>query len=156
LRWGDLLQPMPVLEKGLEMSRAGDVRAVFAGLVSGLGFAYALAGRHDEGIALLEQGVQEGAARRITARQSLWSAWLSEALLLAGHRDRALVHATQALELSREHGTRGNEAHALRACGEVMARGDRADAERADAHYGEAIDLADRFGMRPLVAQCLL
>src|SRR4030095_1938929 len=47
LRKGDLLQAIPVLEKGLEMSRAGDVRAVFAGLVSGLGFAYALAGRHD-------------------------------------------------------------------------------------------------------------
>jgi class 3 adenylate cyclase/tetratricopeptide (TPR) repeat protein len=156
LRKGDLGQAVPVLEKGLELSRAGDVRAVLAGLESSLGFAYALAGRHEEGIALLEQGVQEGAARRITARQSLWSAWLSEALVLAGDRDRALKHATKALELSREHGTRGNEAHALRACGEVLAQGEGADAKRAEAFYGEAIDLAERFGMRPLVAQCRL
>ena len=146
-----------MLEKGLELSRAGDVRAVLAGLESSLGFAYALAGRHEEGIALLEQGVQRGRGPP-DHREAIPLVGLAERVL--GPRRRSgpgrFKHATKALELSREHGTRGNEAHALRACGEVLAQGEGADAKRAEAFYGEAIDLAERFGMRPLVAQCRL
>ena len=40
--------------------------------------------------------------------------------------------------------------------GEIAARGDPPDAEQAEAHYQQALALADELGMRPLQAHCHL
>jgi tetratricopeptide (TPR) repeat protein len=156
LRQGDLERAMPVLARGLELSRLADVPALFAGSASALGFAWALAGRVEEGAKLLEQGVAEAAARKITARQSLWLSWLSEVNVLANRLDEAGALATQALELSRAHGTRGNLAYALRARAEAVRRTGPAGEREAESLFQQSIALAEELGMRPLEAQARL
>ena len=49
---------------------------------------------------------------------------------------------------------RGDEAWALHQLGVVHAHADPPDAEQAEAHYQEALTLADELGMRPLQAHC--
>jgi tetratricopeptide (TPR) repeat protein len=88
--------------------------------------------------------------------QSLRVAYLGEAYLLAGRLDDAMALAVRALDLAREHKERGWEAYALRLLGEIVAQRDRPKIESAEEHYRQAYTLAERLGMRPLVAHCHL
>jgi tetratricopeptide (TPR) repeat protein len=76
--------------------------------------------------------------------------------LLAGRTDDAFQTAQRALNLSREHKERGHEAWALRLLGEIAARRDPSDVEKAETFYQQALALADELGMRPLLAHCHL
>jgi tetratricopeptide (TPR) repeat protein len=58
------------------------------------------------------------------------------------------------LTLARERRQRGYEAWAFRLLGEVSAQGN--PLEHAESHYRDALALAEKLGMRPLVAQCHL
>jgi len=80
--------------------------------------------------------------------------WLGEAYLRAGRLDEACTQAQCALEFSRAHQERGDEAYALRLLGESHTRHNPPEVERAEAHYRQALALADELGMRPLVAHC--
>ncbi|MDP2701567.1 MAG: tetratricopeptide repeat protein, partial [Candidatus Rokubacteria bacterium] len=46
--------------------------------------------------------------------------------------------------------------HARHLLGDIAAHPDRFDAERGEAHYREALALAERRSLRPLVAHCHL
>ena len=81
-------------------------------------------------------------------------AWLSEVCRLAGRGEEAGQHARQALDLARQQQARGDEALALHQLGAVYAHADPADATQAEAHYQQALALADELGMRPLQAHC--
>ena len=50
----------------------------------------------------------------------------------------------------------GFAAHALHLLGDIATHPDRFDAERGEAHYRQALALAEPRGMRPLVAHCHL
>jgi tetratricopeptide (TPR) repeat protein len=52
------------------------------------------------------------------------------------------------------HKERGHEAYALRLLGQIEARREPPEVEPAEAHYREALALAEELGMRPLVAHC--
>ena len=73
------------------------------------------------------------------------------AYLLSGRREDAIVHGERAL--AREHKERGHEAWALRLL-EIAARHDPPQVGAAEAHYQQALALADELGMRPLMAHC--
>jgi len=62
--------------------------------------------------------------------------------------------AEQALDLSRRHKERGNEAWALRVLGEIASRRDPPHVEQAETSYHHALALAEELGMRPLQAHC--
>src|SRR5262249_15573477 len=49
---------------------------------------------------------------------------------------------------------RGNEAYALHQVGVVQAYADPPDVTQAEAHYQQALALAEELGMRPLQAHC--
>ena len=74
--------------------------------------------------------------------------------MLGGCLGEAQTLAGRALALARTHQERGNEAYALRLLGEIAARREPPQVEQAEAHYREALTLADALGMRPLVAHC--
>ena len=76
--------------------------------------------------------------------------------MLAGHLEEAHALAERALALTREHQERGHQAYALRLLGEIAAHRDPPDAALAEAHYQQALALADELGMRPLQAHCHL
>jgi len=119
-----------------------------------LGAAYALQGRLSEGCALSEEGIREDI--RAGAQRASRVAWLSEVCRLAGRGEEAWQHARQALDLARQQKARGGEAHALRQLGAVHAHADPPDVVQAEAHFQQALALAEELGMRPLVAHCHL
>jgi hypothetical protein len=49
---------------------------------------------------------------------------------------------------------RGYQAYALRLLGEIAARSEPPEIELTEAHYRQALALADALGMRPLQAHC--
>jgi tetratricopeptide (TPR) repeat protein len=151
---GDLEQAIRVLEQGLALCRASGNRTMLRWIASALGSAYALQGRLAEGRALLEEAISEsihtGGLRGLAYRV----VWLSEVCRLAGRGDEAWQHARQALDLTRQHKERADEALALHQLGVVQAHTDPRAAVQAEAHYQEALALADELGMRPLQAHC--
>jgi tetratricopeptide (TPR) repeat protein len=122
--------------------------------VAGLGYAYALQGRLSEGRALLEEAISE--STRTGARNPRWLTWLSEVCRLAGRGEEAWHYARQALDLARQRKARGEEALALHQLGVVQAHANPPDVQQAEAHYHQALALADELGMRPLQAHCHL
>ena len=81
---------------------------------------------------------------------------LAEAYLWSGRADEALKRARSAVELSKKHQERANEALALRVLAEITAHGDSIDATSAGKQYADSLALAEELGMRPLVAHCHL
>src|SRR5262249_42491166 len=73
---------------------------------------------------------------------------------LAGHGEEAWQHACQALDLARQYKRRGSEAYALHQLGVVHAHAHPLEAAPAEAHYQQALTLAEELGMRPLQAHC--
>jgi tetratricopeptide (TPR) repeat protein len=156
LAQGDLEQAIRIYDQGLALCRASGNRSGFwRVIVGGMGYAAALQGRLAEGRALLEETISEES--RTGARQAPQRvAWLSEVCRLAGHWDEAWQHARQALALARQLKERGNEARALHQLSVVYVHADPPDAAQAEAHYQQALALAEALGMRPLVAHCHL
>jgi tetratricopeptide (TPR) repeat protein len=151
LRRGALDGVIGELEQTLELARTWDIPVWVPILSAELGAACVLAGRPSEAIGLLERAVSTSWKVDV----SLWTHWLGWAHLQVGRLDEAGRHALRALELSRVHGELGNEAQASRLQGEIAAAREEASAEAAH-HYRRGMALADKLGMRPLVAHCHL
>ena len=150
---GDLTRAIEVLERGLPLCEAGGELAVyFSRTAASLGGAYALSGRLDEAVSLLERADRHADSIGFAYGHALVVTTLAEATLLAGDVETAACAADRGLTLARRQGQRGWEAWALRVQGEIAAAaGDRAT---AGAHYREALALAAELGMRPLAAHC--
>jgi Flp pilus assembly protein TadD len=82
--------------------------------------------------------------------------WLGEAYLRANRLDEAYTQAQRALEFSLPHQERGHEAYALQLLGAIAAQRTLPEGEHAEAHYQQALVLAEALGMRPLQAHCYL
>ena len=156
LAQGDLEHAIRVLEQGLALCRASGNRDWLRAIAAGLGYASALQGRLAEGRALLEEAISESIRTGALQGHAYRVAWLSEVCRLAGRGEEAWQHARQALDLARQQKERGNEALALHQLGVVHAHADPPDAAQAEAHYQQALALAEELGMRPLVAHCHL
>jgi tetratricopeptide (TPR) repeat protein len=120
-----------------------------------LGYAYAMTGRLEEGIAHLRDAIAEVAQGRRTG-EAVFTTYLAGALLLARELGEAAALAERALVLSRERLEQATEARALRLLGEIAAQEPGCDRQAADRHYDDALSLAGELGLRPLVAHCHL
>ena len=67
-----------------------------------------------------------------------------------------MTEARRALTRARDYTQRGMEAWALRLLGEIEAHQDPPAVEPAEAHYRNAIAIANELKMRPLLAHCHL
>ena len=74
--------------------------------------------------------------------------------MLAGRLEDAHALAERTLTLARARQERGHEAYVLRLLGDIAARRDPPEHEAAEAHYQQALALAEELGMRPLMAHC--
>jgi class 3 adenylate cyclase/tetratricopeptide (TPR) repeat protein len=153
---GDLPKAFPVLERGLRVCQAAHLPLLFPRLASALGVAYTQSGRLAEGLALLEQAVEQSAAMRIVYMHALWLIHLSEGYRLAGRLEEATPIAMRALELARAHQERGHQSYALHLLGNIAAYWEPPEVEPAKTHYRQALALAEELGMRPLEAHCHL
>jgi tetratricopeptide (TPR) repeat protein len=121
-----------------------------------LGAAYALAGRVDAGIGLLEQAVEQAGSMGLVATQSLRLAWLAEAHLMAGRLEPARNHAQRALQLAEDRRERGRVADVQRLLADIEAEKADSDGSAAATAYRGALEAAQTLQMRPVVARCLL
>ena len=149
---GDYERATGPLERGLVIDRLSDIPLLFPLVAAPLGLAYALAGRHDEGLRLLEEAIERAEAMEWVSNHAIRLVSLGRAHLLAGHVDIATRVGVRALELARRLGERGHEAYALRLLGELAGKAVPPDVERASEHYRAALSLAEVLGMRPLAA----
>jgi tetratricopeptide (TPR) repeat protein len=149
---GDVHRGIPVLERGLELCQTWDIPTLFPQVTRALGTAYALSGRVPEALPLLEQAASQG--RR--GGHALYFVHLSKAYLLAGRIEDALERAQHALSLAQDHKQRGYQAYALHLLGEIAVHHKPPEVAPAEAHYQQALALADELGMRPLQAHCHL
>jgi tetratricopeptide (TPR) repeat protein len=148
---------MSPLERGLQVCYAFGLTAlVFHGIAASLGAAYALANRAAEAIPLLRKVADQAASMKLVSDHLLGAIPLGEVWLSTGRIEDAAQLGRQSLDLARKHKQRGHEVYALRLLGEVAARRHPADIKEAEAHYRNALALADDLGMRPLVAHCHL
>jgi len=123
-------------------------------IAAGLGYVTALQGHLVEGRVLLEEAISESLRTGTLGNHSRWILWGSEVYRLAGHSDEAWQHARQALDLARQQKARWDEAYALHQLGVIQAHAVPPEAAQAEAHYQQALALAEALGMRPLQAHC--
>jgi tetratricopeptide (TPR) repeat protein len=153
---GDWGLAQPVLERALALSREWKVTLWSPFLLGSLGAVHARSGEVGRGLALIQEALARYGTTGLGLGHSLVLVHLGEACTRAGRMDEALAAGEQALALCRERGEQGHEAWALRLLGEVAAGQHALEVARAEAHYRAAMDLADRLGMRPLLAHCHL
>jgi class 3 adenylate cyclase/tetratricopeptide (TPR) repeat protein len=156
LRQGDLHQALPLLERAVGICEDADLPLHFSMLASALGAAYVLCGRVAEALQLLERALEQATSSRTTPIRNAQLFTLGEAHLHAGRLEEAYTLAARALEHTRAHQERGREAYALRLLGEIAVQHDPPQIESAEAHYRQALAMAEELGMRPLQAHCHL
>jgi tetratricopeptide (TPR) repeat protein len=105
---------------------------------------------------LLTQTMAQTAETGMVIDQTRCRLALGEAQLLAGHLEEAQALAEQAQVFARARQERGHQAYALRLLGDRMARHEPPGNAPAEAHYQQALALAEELGMRPLQAHCHL
>src|SRR5262249_53920734 len=140
---GEIHKAIPLLDWGLELCRVWGLYQLHAGVVGALSYALVLAGRIPEALALLEQTAGQEPSTRLTSSAALYTAWVSEVYLRAGHMADAHTLATHVLALSRERQERGTEAWTLRLLGDIVMHRDPPEAEKAENYYLQALALAD-------------
>jgi tetratricopeptide (TPR) repeat protein len=121
-----------------------------------LGAAYTLSGRITDAMSLLTQAMEQATTIESIVHQTPCRLSLGEVQMLAGRLEEAHALVERALALTRAHKERGNEAYALYLLGDIAGRRKPPDLEQAEAHYQQALALADELGMRPLLAHCHL
>ena len=154
---GDFAGAIAPLERGLELCRTREVPLLLHDFAWALGAAYHGTGRRAEGVALMEDAARGFAGR--TGGRSRWTGRvgaLGGAHLLDGRLADATRIAQEGLAAARQRGERGVEGQLLRLLGDIAAHPDRFEAETAEAHYRQALALAEELGLRPLMAHCHL
>jgi class 3 adenylate cyclase/tetratricopeptide (TPR) repeat protein len=149
---GEIQTAIPLLERCLGLCQVWEISGWFAVIAAQLGYAYALSGQMSKALPLLEQAIGQSPSRSVYHARLL--GYLSEAYLLDGRPNDALPLAVSALELSRSRQERGFQAYALRLLGEIAGYREPPECEQAEAHYRQALALADELGMRPLQTHC--
>ncbi len=137
--------------RSVESANVPQPRVGFGSLQARLGLVYAELGRIDDALPVLDRALERSEAQEV---RSLLCA--AQAYLTAGRGERARDMAARALTSARQRGERGHEALARWLLGELTDRLDPGDARAVEAHYGEALALAEPRSMRPLVAHCHL
>jgi tetratricopeptide (TPR) repeat protein len=152
---GDWAKARAVFEHGISVAKAGNVAMFLYPAVSSSALVLA---QYDEAGEALNRFRE---AERVFERQAATGhvGFLGRSCyilgctcLLLGRLDEALRLGRRAIQFSPRHpGFAGYARHLL---GDIATQSDRFDAESGEAHYREALRLAEPRGMRPLVAHC--
>jgi class 3 adenylate cyclase/tetratricopeptide (TPR) repeat protein len=153
LRQGELPRALPLLERAVGICQDA-FSSYFPRIAPALGAAYTLGGRAADAIPLLTQAMAQSTATENVHFETLCSLSLGEAYLRDGRLEEARALAERALALARALQEHGNEVYALRLLGAIVARCEPPEAAPAEAHYQQALTLAEELGMRPLQAHC--
>jgi class 3 adenylate cyclase/tetratricopeptide (TPR) repeat protein len=154
---GDWVEARQCYERGLRALQTGNVVQVLPIMLAGLAVCLAQLGEAGEALNRLHEGeraLDYNAANGYVILRAPVYRMLGRACLLLGRVDEARRLVQLAVESSQHQ--HGFAVYALHLLGDIATHPDRFDAERAEAHYREALALAEPRGMRPLVAHCHL
>jgi class 3 adenylate cyclase/tetratricopeptide (TPR) repeat protein len=154
---GDWAKARLLVEHWTNIPRTLDVAVLLPWAVACSAWALAQIGKAKEALSRVreaEQLLARQAERGIFGHRSWAYHAVSRACLLLGRFDEAHRLAERSVESSQQ--LPGFAAHALLLLGDIMSHPDRFDAEKGAAYYREALALAERHGMRPVVAHCHL
>jgi transcriptional regulator with AAA-type ATPase domain/tetratricopeptide (TPR) repeat protein len=157
LQKGDWAKARPLIEHGIGEYRTGNIVLSLPHAVASSAWVLAQLGEVSEALTRLREGeelLERQAARGIVDQHGGDYHWLGCAGLLLGQLDEAQNLGDRAVKFSPSH--RGYAARALHLLGDIATHPDRFDAERGEAHYRQALALAEPRGMRPLIAHCHL
>jgi tetratricopeptide (TPR) repeat protein len=148
---GDFPRAARILERCLQLGRTWQFIDRTPDVATLLGFAYALAGRTEESLALVAGAVKAFRARQGHVAPTSILAQAGRTYLATGRIDEATNYAREFLALTRQLGARGFESNALSLTADLVAA---SGAENPEGYYREALALAEPRGMRPQVAHC--
>ena len=143
LRQGDLSRALSLLERAMGICHEADLPFFFPGTAAALGTAYVLDGRVTDAVLLLTQAMEQSTATESAYYETFCGLSLGEAHMLAGRLEEAHARAERTLALARAYQERGNQAYALRLLGDLAAQRDPPEVEPAEAHYRQALTLAE-------------
>lgn len=150
---GRLQEAEAELRTSLELCQAWSFYGWFTNIASCLGHVLSRLGQDEEGTALLQRAAERTRVSGILVSHGQELAWLADAHRAAGRTNQAVQTAEEAVEVSRQHEERGNEALALFALGRAMLlQGTPPD--KTAGRVRAALTLAKRCGMAPLAKQC--
>src|SRR5262245_711130 len=149
LHRGDFPRTARILERCLQLGRTWQFIDITPDVAAVLGYAYAVAGRTEESLALVADAVKAFRARQGHLTPLIIPLSAGRAYLAAGRIDEATNYAREVLALAHQLGV--DESGALCLTADVAAA---SGAENAEGYYREALALAEPRGMRPLVARC--
>ena len=152
LRQGDLPRAIPVLERALGLCQGGQHPRSFPRDRLGLGCAYALAGASPSPAAA-RAGVERTATERLGCVRSLFLAERGTICWLAARRRRRRSPSVRSSspEPTRNGATRPMPCASSARSPHIVSL---PEVEPAEAHYQQALALAEELGMRPLQAHC--
>jgi class 3 adenylate cyclase/tetratricopeptide (TPR) repeat protein len=154
---GDWAAARPLIDRWIAAARTGNIVLMLPWALASSAWVRAQLNEPGEARNRLQEATQllERQTAQGVVGQGGWAYHLlGRTSLLLGRPDEAQRLGSRAVESCRSNF--GYAAHALHLLGDVAAHPDRFDAERADAHYRQALALAVPRGMRPLVAHCHL
>jgi tetratricopeptide (TPR) repeat protein len=154
---GDWSKARALIDHWIAVVRTGNVVFQLPAAIASSAWALAQLGEASEALSRLREGqplLERQAASGIVFIHGWAYHALGRAALLLDRLDEAQRFADHAVESSPGH--HGFAAHALHLLGDVATHPDRFDGESGEAHYREALALAEPRGMRPLVAHCHL
>ncbi len=151
---GDWAKARSLIEHAIAAYRTGNIVLDLPGAVAYSAWVLAQVGEASEALNRLREGEQllERQVAYVFQRQ-IASHALGRTCLLLGQLDEARRLADRAAELSPSP---PRAALALHLLGDIATHPDRFDAESGEAHYRNALALAEPRGMRPLIAHCHL
>jgi class 3 adenylate cyclase/tetratricopeptide (TPR) repeat protein len=154
---GDWAKARSRIEHAIAEFRRGNVVFQLPLAVASSAWALAQLDEASEALNRIQEGeqlVRRQVTRGVVGHPARAYHALGRACLLLGRLDEARSLGAHALDILAGH--HGFAAHAQHLLGDITTHPGRCDAERGEAHYRQALALAEPRGMRPLVAHCHL
>jgi class 3 adenylate cyclase/tetratricopeptide (TPR) repeat protein len=152
---GDWVEARSLVDHWMSVPGTLNVAMLLPWAIASSAWVLAQAGETEEALNRLREGerlLELHAASGIVGHRSWAYQALGRACLLLGRLDEA--QRLGCLSIESAHHQPGFRAHALRLLGDLATHPDQFDAESGEAHYQQALALAELHGMRPLVAHC--
>jgi tetratricopeptide (TPR) repeat protein len=150
---GDFAQALPLARRATDLAQINGLVSTLPFCLSVLGLSVSGLGRPEEGVPLIERGIETAETRRIMFWHRLSVGALAEAHWLAADLERSADIANKGLGLARRYLEPGSEAWFHCVLGDVCVAMN-SDLSVAEEHYRAALALAEGLRLRPFVARC--